>query len=330
MVNAGGSESPGKTGAAALRIVFCGTPQFAVPALQYLHSLPEFEIAAVITQPDRPRGRGQEISFSPVKDAALAAGIPVYQPEKIRAAEAREFLQKIAPDAVVIIAYGQIIPEELLRIPRLGWINLHASLLPKYRGAAPINRSILNGDSRTGLTTMRIDAGMDTGEMLLQQELEIGAEETAPELAARMAEAGKTLMAETLRGLREGRITPRPQDAGAATNAPLLRREEGRIRWEMTAREIFNRMRSLAPWPGAFTTFRGQICHVWGTPLSEPAAPAGEVPGRILGSGAELRIVCGGGTLLQLAGVKLEGRKRISPHEFASGMRLSGSERFGE
>ena len=329
-MNAGGSQSPGKTGAAALRIVFCGTPQFAVPALQHLHSLSEFEIAAVITQPDRPRGRGQEISFSPVKEAALAAGLPVFQPEKIRAPEAREFLQKIAPDAIVIIAYGQIIPEELLRIPRLGWINLHASLLPKYRGAAPINRAILNGDARTGLTTMRIDAGMDTGEMLLQQELEIGAEETAPELGARMAEAGKTLMAETLRGLREGRITPRPQDAGAATSAPLLRREEGRIRWEQSAKEIFNRMRGLTPWPGAFTTFRGQLCHVWGEPVSDASAPSAEVPGQILGSAADLRVVCGGGTLLRLAGVKLEGRKRISPQEFASGMRLAGGEKFGE
>ncbi|MBZ5527932.1 MAG: methionyl-tRNA formyltransferase [Acidobacteriia bacterium] len=313
-----------------MRIVFCGTPQFAVPALQYLHSLPEFEIAAVITQPDRPRGRGQEISFSPVKEAALAAGIPVYQPEKIRRPEAREFLEQIAPDVVAIIAYGQIIPEELLRIPRHGWINLHASLLPKYRGAAPINRAILNGETRTGLTTMRIDAGMDTGEMLLRQEMEIGPEETAPELAARMAEAGKTLMAETLRGLRDGRIVPRAQDAGTATNAPLLRREEGRIRWEMGAREIFNRMRGLAPWPGAFTTFRGQICHVWGAPLSDALAPAGEGPGRILGSNAELRVVCGGGTLLQLSGVKLEGRKRISAQEFASGMRLAGGEKFGE
>ncbi len=329
-MSAGRSESPGKAGAAAMRIVFCGTPLFAVPALQYLHSLPEFEIAAVITQPDRPRGRGQEISFSAVKEAALAAGIPVYQPEKIRRPEAREFLEKIVPDAVVIIAYGQIIPEELLRIPRHGWINLHASLLPKYRGAAPINRALLNGETRTGLTTMRIDAGMDTGEMLLRQEMEIGAEETAPELAARMAEAGKTLMAETLRGLREGRIVGRVQDAGAATNAPLLRREEGRIRWEMSAREIFNRMRGLAPWPGAFTTFRGQICHVWGAPLSAAAAPRGEVPGRILGSGADLRVVCGGGTLLQLGGVKLEGRKRISAREFASGMRLAGGEKFGE
>lgn len=329
-MSAGRSESPGQAGSGPLRIVFCGTPQFAVPALQYLHSLPEFEIAAVITQPDRPRGRGQEISFSPVKEATLAAGIPVYQPEKIRAAEAREFLEKIAPDAVVIIAYGQIIPEDLLGIPRLGWINLHASLLPKYRGAAPINRSILNGETRTGLTTMRIDAGMDTGEMLLRQEMEIGAEESAPELAARMAEAGKTLMAETLRGLREGRIVGRAQDAGAPTNAPMLRREEGRIRWEMSAREIFNHIRGLAPWPGAFTTFRGQVCHLWGKPVSDAAAPSGESPGRILGSGAELRVVCGGGTLLQLSGVKLEGRKRISPREFASGMRLAGGEKFGE
>jgi methionyl-tRNA formyltransferase len=169
-----------------MRILFCGTPHFAVPAFIQLLAQPDIEIAAVITQPDRPRGRGHEISSSPVKEAAIAANIPVHQPEKIRSPEARDLLQRLAPDCIVIIAYGQIIPAALLSIPRLGWINLHASLLPKYRGAAPINWAIANGETQTGLTTMRIDAGMDTGGVLLQEEMDIAPEETAPELTESM------------------------------------------------------------------------------------------------------------------------------------------------
>src|ERR1700752_5385508 len=195
-----------------MRILFCGAPHFAVPTFIRLLAQPDIEIPAVITQPDRPRGRGHEISASPVKEAASAANIPAHQPEKIRSPEARELLQRLAPDCIVIIAYGQIIPAALLNIPKLGWINLHASLLPKYRGAAPINWAIANGETQTGLTTMRIDAGMDTGDMLLQEKLEIAPEETAPELTQSLAEAGAPLMLETLRGIADGRLTPRPQN----------------------------------------------------------------------------------------------------------------------
>ena len=248
-----------------MRIVFCGTPQFAVPSLKYLLAQPEFEIACVYTQPDRPRGRGQEISFSPVKEAALAAGLDVRQPMKVRLPEVEEHLRGVAPDTVVIIAYGQIIPARLLPIPRLGWINLHASLLPKYRGAAPINWAIVNGETVTGNTIMRIDAGMDTGEMLLQEELSIGAEETAPELTARLAEAGALLMTETLRRLAKGDLVGREQNHAEATLAPMLKREDGRIDWSRTAKEISNRMRGFAPWPGAYTEFRGSTCHLWGS-----------------------------------------------------------------
>src|SRR5712671_4146741 len=170
-----------------MRLLFCGTPHFAVPTFIHLLAQPDIEIAAVITQPDRPRGRGKQISASPMKTAAIAASIPVHQPEKIRSPEARNLLQQLAPDCIVIIAYGQIIPAALLTIPRLGWINLHASLLPRYRGAAPIHWAIANGETTTGLTTMQIDAGMDTGPTLLQHELKIGADETSPELAARMS-----------------------------------------------------------------------------------------------------------------------------------------------
>ncbi len=186
-----------------LRIVFCGTPAFAVPTLRALIAQPDFQIAGVVTQPDRPRGRGQEVSISPVKSAALEAGIPVYQPEASKSRPPRNTSTPSLPDAVVIIAYGQIIPARLIAIPRLGWINLHGSLLPKYRGAAPIHWAIANGETRTGLTTMQIDAGLDTGPMLLKYETEIGPDETSPELYARLAEAGAPLMVETLRGLAE-------------------------------------------------------------------------------------------------------------------------------
>src|SRR3981189_2391742 len=215
-----------------MRIVFCGTPSFAVPTLKHLLRQTDFEIVGVITQPDRPRGRGQEVSFSPVKEAALAANLAVSQPEKIRAPETEVLLQNLAPDCLVIIAYGQIIPAGLLPIPELGWINLHASLLPKYRGAAPIHWAIVNGETRTGLTSMRIDAGMDTGEMLLQRGIEIDPKETAPELAARMSESGAPLMAETLRGLAAGTITAKAQNHAEASYAPMLKKEEGRIDWK--------------------------------------------------------------------------------------------------
>jgi methionyl-tRNA formyltransferase len=322
-----------------MRIVFCGTPLFAVPTLKFLLGQSDFEVAAVITQPDRARGRGQEISFSPVKETAAAAGIPVHQPEKIRAPEAQELLQKIAPDVIVIIAYGQIIPARLLPIPRLGWINLHASLLPKYRGAAPINWAIVNGETKTGVTSMRIDAGMDTGEMLLQREMEIGAAETALELAARMSELGAPVMVETLRGLAAGTIVGRAQDSAKASMAPMLKREDGRIDWRRPAEEIFNRIRGFAPWPGAYTAFRGQTCHIWGEAASkdlsdlagENAQPSeGVAPGALLIQRKDVLVRCGGTTYLRLSGVKVEGRKQVSAVEFVNGAHLHSGEHFGE
>jgi methionyl-tRNA formyltransferase len=310
-----------------LRMVFCGTPHFAVPALKKLLSQPDFEIAGVFTQPDRPRGRGREVSFSPVKEVALAAGIPVHQPEKIRAAENEEQLRALAPEVIVIIAYGQIIPGRLLHIPRLGWINLHASLLPKYRGAAPIHWAIASGESVTGNTTMRIDAGMDTGEILLHQELAIGADETAPELMGRLAEAGAELMVETLRGLQAGKLSPRPQDHSAASYAPILKREDGRIEWTRPAGEIYNRMRGFDPWPGAYTEFRGQTCHLWGHPVSNKISS--DPPGTLMLQRGNLRVSCGAASTMELSHVKVEGRKKISAAEFANGARLKEGERFG-
>ena len=310
-----------------LRIVFCGTPEFAVPSLKQFLQERDFEIVGVVTQPDRARGRGQKIAVSPVKQAATAAGLAVHQPEKIRSAEAEALLGKLAPDAIAIIAYGQIVPARLLGIARFGWINLHASLLPKYRGAAPIAWAIANGEKRTGVTTMRIDAGMDTGDILLQKDTEIGAEEAAPELSLRLASLGAPLMVETLRGLADGRIAPRAQNHAEATMAPMLKKEDGRIAWSRTAEEISNRMRGFAPWPGAYTDFRGQVCHLWGKPAARREDQARV--GTLRLSGDELLVKCGGGTLLKVERVKLEGRKEVAAAEFARGARLGGDERFG-
>lgn len=325
-----------------MRLIFCGTPQFAVPTLKHLLGKSDFEVIGVITQPDRPSGRGQHVSVSPVKEVALAARLTMHQPEKIRAPEVQQFLEELAPDVIVIIAYGQIIPARLLPIPKHGWINLHASLLPKYRGAAPINWAIANGETRTGLTTMRIDAGMDTGDILLQREMEIGSNETAPELAARMSEAGAPLMEETLRGLAAGTIAPRTQNHAEATVAPILKKEDGRIDWSRQAQEIYNRLRGFAPWPGAYTTFRNQACHVWGELvvdpdslpadlLGNPSFPtARSAPGTLIGARNDWLVSCGNTTLLRLQSVKLEGRKQVSASEFANGAHLKSGERFGD
>jgi methionyl-tRNA formyltransferase len=312
-----------------MKVVFCGTPQFAVPTLKYLLKQPEFEVIGVLTQPDRPSGRGMQVSFSPVKEAALAAGVPVHQPEKIRAPEAKALLQQLAPDCIVIIAYGQIIPAGRLTIPKYGWINLHASLLPKYRGAAPIQWAIANGETKTGLTTMRIDAGMDTGEMLLQRQIDIGPAETTPELAARMAEAGAPLMAETLRGIAAGTFVVRAQDHAQATYAPLLKKEDGRVDWNRPAHEIYNRMRAFAPWPGTYTTFRGRLCHIEILSVSKEVSMAG-APGTIHVTNAGMFVTSGGATEVRVVSVLLEGGKKIDAMEFASNVQLTEGERFGD
>jgi methionyl-tRNA formyltransferase len=313
---------------AALRIVFCGTPEFAVPSLRRLAARPEFSIEAVITQPDRPRGRGQQVSGSPVKEAALEIGLHVYQPETIRSESSQDFLKRVAPDAVVIIAYGQIIPARLLTIPRLGWINVHGSLLPHYRGAAPIHWAIANGETVTGLTTMQIDAGMDTGPTLLRREVAIGPDETAPELAARMSEAGAELITETLLQFDRGEIAPVPQDGKDATHAPILKKEDGRINWTQSAQQIHNRMRGFTPWPGSFTAFRGQTCHLWGHPQTVGEIGARRNAGEIVHASKEIYVACGQETLLRLESVQMEGRKKISAREFANGARLTPDARF--
>jgi methionyl-tRNA formyltransferase len=313
---------------AALRIVFCGTPEFSVPSLRLLAERPEFSIEAVIAQPDRPRGRGQLVSSSPVKEAALALGLHVYQPEKIKSESSQDFLKRVAPDAVVIIAYGQIIPARLLTLPRLGWLNLHASLLPHYRGAAPIHWAIANGETITGLTTMQIDAGMDTGPTLLRREVAIGPDETAPELAARMSKIGADLVAGSLLRFDRGEISPRPQENSQATYAPILKKEDGRIDWRLRAQQIYNRMRGFTPWPGSYSTFRGQTCHLWGRPEDAPRDVADATAGQIVLGAKELRVCCGESTSMRIESVQMEGRKKLSASEFANGARIVVSDRF--
>ena len=320
----------------ALRIVFCGTPEFAVPSLKRLIAEPDFEISGVVTQPDRPSGRGQETRPSAVKQAAAQAGLPVFQPEKIRSDEGWEYFRRIAPDAVVIIAYGQIIPQRLIAIPRLGWINLHASLLPKYRGAAPINWAIINGEERTGLTTMQIDAGLDTGPILAQQDYGIGYEVTAPQLTFLLSEWGAPMMVDTLRRLASGEITPLPQDDAQASFAPMLKKQDGRMDWSLDSTQLYNRIRGLQPWPGAFTSFLGKRCQIWARPVVNPteidylrqfaASPPG---GTIVALGHEVLIACARGTALRLEFAQLEDRKRVTAREFAVGVRLTAGERFG-
>src|SRR5437868_7561548 len=241
-----------------MRLIFMGTPEFAVPSLKRLLA-DGHAVAAVFTQPDKPAGRGKHLHTPPVKQLALEHGIAVYQPAKIKTnEEVRAVFEALQPDACIVAAYGKILPEWLLRIPRLGCINVHASLLPGYRGAAPINWAIANGERETGITIMQMDAGMDTGPVLAARAIHIGERETASQLSIRLSQLGADVLSETLPKIEQGRITPIAQDNAQATYAPILKREDGLINVKLTAQEISNRVRAFEPWPGVFTTFRGQ------------------------------------------------------------------------
>ena len=271
-----------------MNVVFAGTPRFAVPTLEQLVAA-GFEVRLVVTQPDRPRGRGMELTPSPVKQCALSLGIPVIQPDKIKHNdEFRAALAAVKPEAIVVVGYGRIIPQWMIDLPPLGNLNVHGSLLPKYRGAAPVQWAIAQGETITGVTTMRIDAGLDTGDILLQRELPITAQDTAETIAPKLAAIGAELMIETLRGLQAGKIAARPQDHAQATLAPILRKEDGRIDFGRTATENWNRLRGFQPWPGAFTQFRGKNLHVWSARAGRGGRPGGNdshgrtiTPGRL-------------------------------------------------
>jgi methionyl-tRNA formyltransferase len=299
-----------------MRIIFLGTPAFAVPTLEAI-ARAGHDVALVVTQPDRPRGRGQTAAAPPVKETAERLGAPVYQPERVRRPEAVEQLRAIGADAMVVVGYGQIIPQNVIDLAPLGIINVHASLLPKYRGAGPVQWAIVNGETHTGVTTMRIDAGLDTGDMLLKAETEIGPEENAIELGRRLSIMGAVLLVETLDRIHA--IVPEKQDPAQATYAPLLKKEDGVIDWSRSALAIHNRVRGLQPWPGARTTFRGQTLNVWKT----------RVAGGASSSVKPWVVRCGEGSL-ELLEVQLEGRKRVSAADFANGQRLTENDRLGE
>jgi methionyl-tRNA formyltransferase len=309
----------------SLNLVFCGTPGFAVPTLVGLIDA-GFRVPLVVTQPDRPRDRGMELAASPVKQEASRLGLPVIQPEKIKNNEDfRAQLAAIQPDAIIVVGYGRIIPQWMIDLPRLGDINLHGSLLPKYRGAAPIQWAIARGESVTGVTTMRIDAGLDTGDILLQQELPIEPEDTAVTLGPRLAKAGADLMVQTLDGLAAGAVQSRPQDHSRATLAPILTKEDGRIDFARTAGEIFDRLRGFQPWPGAFTSFRGKTLNVWRARPVERSAARGE----LLVDSESMIAGCAGATAIEFVEVQPEGKKRMPAKAFISGYRPRSGEKLG-
>ncbi|MGH9583914.1 MAG: methionyl-tRNA formyltransferase, partial [Bryobacteraceae bacterium] len=309
-----------------MRVAFLGTPELAVPSLEALASAGH-EIAAVFTQPDRPKGRGNEISKSPVKAAALRLGIPIYQPERIRRPESIEILRNLAPEIMVVVGYGHIIPQSIIDLPARGILNVHASLLPQYRGAAPIQWAIANGEMETGVTIMRIDAGLDTGDMLLKSRIVIDPEETAPRLSARLAPLGAGLLLDAIAEIAAGTARWEKQDQARATYAPILKKEDGAIDWQRTAAEIYNRMRGFSPWPGAYTQFRGQQLSIT---AATPAEATSLAPGLLQRDKRRLLAGCGGGTALQLLELQPAGRKRMSAEAFLNGYKILENEKLGE
>ncbi len=311
-----------------MRLVFCGTPEFAVPTLEALveHG---HDVRLVLTQPDRPAGRKMELQESAVKRAALARGLRVLQPEKIKKnEELRGELEAIRPDAIMVVAYGRIIPEWMLTLPRFGNINLHGSLLPKYRGAAPIQWAVANGETETGVTTMRLDAGLDTGSILLERRVAVGADTRASELYPQLAAIGAELMIETLDGLERGRLQPRRQDDSQATLAPILTREDGRMELERrTARKAYNRWRGFSPWPGAHAEFRGKRFLVH---RMHPGATTDVelAPGELALVDDALRVGAAEGTQLVLDEVQMEGKARMPGAQFAKDFQVRRGERL--
>jgi methionyl-tRNA formyltransferase len=304
-------------------LVFCGTPLFAVPTLEKLVCA-GFRVRLVATQPDRPSGRGMQLTATPVKQTALALDLPITQPEKIKSNdEFRAQLESIAPDVIIVVGYGRIIPQWMIDLPRLGNINLHGSLLPKYRGAAPIQWAIASGENVTGVTTMRIDAGLDTGDILLQAEERIKPEDTALTLAPRLAQTGAELMIATLAGLASGSITPRPQENAKATQAPILKREDGLIDFSRSAVEAWNRSRGFQPWPGAFTGFRGKMLQIH---AAVPVSRARAVPAHFAIEGDRLLLGFAHHTALDVQELQVEGKKRMSAHDFINGYRPGSEE----
>jgi len=313
-----------------MKLVFMGTPEFAVPSLSRLIGAGH-EIQKVFTQPDRPAGRRQIVTPPPVKTFALQYGLSLQQPDKIKTAEAREQFEPVFrnADAGIVAAYGRILPAWMLEAPRHGCINVHSSLLPKYRGAAPINWAIARGESETGVTIMKMDAGLDTGPILAQYATPIGHEETAAELTLRLAEIGANLLSETLDKL--GEIEPIPQNDLEATLAPILKREDGQVNWELNAREIFDRLRGFTPFPGCYTFFAERRLEIVRAEVETAALrPAEAEPGVVFAVAKDgIAVACGEGTILRITEVKPEGKRTMSVRDFLNGAKIGRGDRFG-
>ncbi|WP_346354548.1 methionyl-tRNA formyltransferase [Azotosporobacter soli] len=303
------------------RVVFMGTPDFAVPCLDILVK-EGYEIVAVVTQPDRPRGRGQKVTFSPVKEAALMHGLEILQPKKIREPEALESLMALQPDIMVVVAYGQILPKTLLDLPKWGCINVHASLLPKYRGAAPIHWAIMEGETLSGVTTMHMDVGMDTGDMILREELSIDPDMTTGELHDALQAMGAKLLSKTLCLLLDGKAPRLPQGENA-TYASMLKRDMERLDWTLSAQQLHNRVRGLNPWPGAYTTFQNKNLKVWRTKQIDSAlTELGGQPGEVLAMTENGFWLATGQGVLELLEVQPESKRRMTAKEFATGYQV--------
>ncbi|MBP6003104.1 MAG: methionyl-tRNA formyltransferase [Pyrinomonadaceae bacterium] len=304
-----------------MKIVFMGTPQAAVPSLERCIS-DGHQIVAVYTQPDRPSGRGNKITFSPVKECAITNGLPVIQPVKVRTPEALAEFRSHDADVAVVVAYGRILPETFLNAFPLGAINVHFSLLPKYRGAAPVNWAIANGETETGVTTMQMDAGLDTGAILLQTAIEIGSDETAIELMTALSQVGADLLSETLRSA--GSIEPREQDHSQATLAPIMNKDDGRIDWTRNSREVFDRIRAFQPFPTSFTFLGDAKLTIWKAELGPQTR---EAPGTITAArGDELIVACGGKSSISVREIQAEGKRRVAVRDFLNGAKLKVGE----
>jgi methionyl-tRNA formyltransferase len=310
-----------------MRTIFLGTPEWAVPSFERIVA-DGHEIVAVFTQPDKPAGRGKHFQPPPVKVAAQAHNLTIHQPAKIRTDEMRELFHNLAPEVAIIVAYGRIIPDWMLQIPKHGFINLHFSLLPAYRGAAPINWAIVNGEHQTGVTTMQVATELDAGDILLQRAVAIGEQETAPELGARLSHIGAELLSETLAQASKGALRPCHQDSALVSFAPILKREDGKIDWaSMTAEEIVRRARGFQPWPGAYTALRGTRLLIWQARAETDRT--GNQPGMIVRADKNGIVVsCDQSSQLVITELQLEGRKRLSARDFLNGAHLQAGEKL--
>ncbi len=307
-----------------MKVVFMGTPDFAVPCLERLVS-DGHDVMAVYTQPDKPKGRGHHMMPPPVKETALKYNIPVYQPQKLRTSDAYEVLSSIKPDIIIVVAYGQILPKNILDIPEYGCVNIHASLLPRYRGAAPIQWCVVNGETVSGVTSMQMDVGLDTGDMLIKAETPVGENETAGELHDKLSVMGAQVMSDTIKALEKGEITPEKQDDSLSNYAPMLTKELCPIDWNLTANEVHNKVRGLSPWPGATAVCSDKLFKIHKTGLAGKVKGAS---GEITESGKRLVVACGDGNGVEIITLQAQGKKAMPAADFLRGNPIPAGEKF--